>query len=78
MCRGSVGERPGGGGGGRGELRPKPAPSPRLATSLGIVSPPPLNLQAPSFFRFAPRPANFLGLSNQSGGVDSSRELKEA
>lgn len=73
MCRG---ERPTGGG--RREQRPKPAPSPRHATSLGIVSPPPLNLQAPSFLLFDPRPTNFLGLSNQSGGVGGSWELKEA
>lgn len=73
MCRG---ERPSGGG--RGEQRPKPAPRPRHATSLGIVSPPPLNLRAPSFLRFAPRPTNFLGLSNQSRGVGGSGELKEA
>lgn len=72
---GSMGERPGGGG--RGELRPPPAPGVR-ATQLHWGLCPLLLLNLSALSCSAATPANFPGPSNKPGGVDGSREVKEA
>lgn len=75
---GSRGERPAGAGGENCALGLRRAPAAQLRWgSCPLLL---LNLRAPSSLPFAPAPlpTNFLAPSNQAGGVDGSKELKQA